>query len=79
MTRDTCELFLKIPPVFWFGIGSVWKIFELKDDLIIQLMSNRGDCRTAPATPGLFNKYLRLEGNITGIEKEEEEKIDETH
>ena len=33
---------------FW-GFG-VLKIFELKDRLI----SNGGDCRTAPATPGLL-------------------------
>ena len=74
MTHDTCEHFLKISPVFWFGIGSVWKIFELKDDLIIQLMSNRGDCRTAPATPGLFNKCLRLGGKITSIKEKEKNK-----
>ena len=30
----------------------VWKIFGLKDHSINQSMSNGGDCRTAPATPG---------------------------
>ena len=43
-------------------------------------MSNRGDCRTAPATPGLFNKYQRLGGNIPVYKKIKKiKKIDETH
>ena len=29
--------------------------YERKDDLISKSMSDGGDCRTAPATPGLFN------------------------
>ena len=35
---------------------SVWKIFELKDHSINECVCNGGDCRTAPATPGLFKK-----------------------
>ena len=36
--------------LFRFEIDSVWKIFELKNDLI----NDGGACRTAPATPGLL-------------------------
>ena len=42
------------PLLFRFGIGSVWKIFEIKDQLINESISDGGDCRTAPATPGLL-------------------------
>ena len=30
---------------------------EEKGDLINQLISDKGVCRTAPTTPGLLNKY----------------------
>ena len=40
------------------GIESVWKIFWLKDDWLSQsineLINDGGDCRTAPASPGLL-------------------------
>ena len=36
-------------------MGSVWKIFELKDEIVNESMSDGVDCRTAPATPGLLN------------------------
>ena len=39
-------------------IGSVWKIFELKGQLMNQLMNHGGDCRTAPATTGPLNIYI---------------------
>ena len=35
--------------LFRFEIDSVWKIFELKDHLMNEEVSNGGDCRTAPA------------------------------
>ena len=44
----------KISALFRFGIDSVWKIFELKDYSVTQFMNHGGDCRTAPATPGLL-------------------------
>ena len=31
------------------------KVISTKDDLVNQLMSDKGACRTAPATPGLLN------------------------
>ena len=39
---------------FGFGNNSVLNISGLKDELMNQLMSDGGDCRTAPATPGLL-------------------------
>ena len=55
---DENSLKISALQLFRFGIDSVWKIFELKDHSMNQLindwMSNGGDCRTAPATPGLL-------------------------
>ena len=43
------------PQLLRFGIDSVLKILnERITELINELMSDKGDCRTAPATPGLL-------------------------
>ena len=40
---------------FWgFGNNSVLNILGLKDHRVNQLINYGGDCRTAPATPGLL-------------------------
>ena len=61
MTYDTWHIvwdehYLKIlaPQLFQFGIDSVWKIFDLKDYSVSVSINDGGDCRTAPATPGLL-------------------------
>ena len=43
-------------------IGSVWKIFEIKDQLVNELMNDGGDFRTAPATTGMLKnlKYFYI-------------------
>ena len=46
---------MSAPQVLRFGIDSVLKILNKR---ITDLMSDRGDCRTALATPGL----LKLDG-----------------
>ena len=44
--------------LFWFGMDSVWNIFELKDQSVTEDMSmDRGDRRTVQATPGLLIIY----------------------
>ena len=53
---DEHSLKISAPYLFRFGIDSVWKIFEIKD----HSLSDRGDCRTAPATPGLLKRRKRL-------------------
>ena len=52
---DEHSLKFSAPYLFRLRIGSVWKIFELKDHGMNQSLSDGGDCRTAPATPGLLN------------------------
>ena len=43
--------------------GLALTVFELKDysltQLINELINDGGDCRTAPATPGLLKKFLK--------------------
>ena len=34
--------------------------YELKDELLNKSISNGGFCRTAPATPGLFNRAASI-------------------
>ena len=49
------SLKISAPNLLRFGIDRVLKILNQKiSQLIIQLMINGGDCRTAPATPGLL-------------------------
>ena len=36
---DEHSLKMPAPYLFWFGIGSVWEIFELKDEWINQLIN----------------------------------------
>ena len=51
---DENPLKISAPYLFWFGIDSVWDIFELKDYSVTEWMNDGGDWRTAPATPGLL-------------------------
>ena len=71
MTRDTWHivwdkhsLIFFAPKPFGFGIESVWKIFWLKDDSINESLNHGGNCRTAPATPGLSNIYQGINETI---------------
>ena len=46
---------VKISQLWWFGVFGVLKIWRKRiRDLIKQSVNNRGDCRTAPAKPGLL-------------------------
>ena len=49
------SLKISAPQLLRFGIDSVLKTLNKRiTDLINELMSDKGDCRTAPATPGLL-------------------------
>ena len=47
-------------PSLRFGSEGVLKIWRKRLTILNQLMSDGGVCRTAPATPGLFNIPLGL-------------------
>ena len=61
------SLKVSAPQLLWFGIDSALKIFpQTISELIKQLISDGGDCRTAPATPGVLNivrPYFSLHGS----------------
>ena len=53
------SLKMSAPQLLWFGIDSTLNIFpQTMSELINQLINYGGDCRTAPATPGLLNIYI---------------------
>ena len=50
------SLKISAPQLLWFGIDSTLNIFpQTMTQLMNELINDRGDCRTAPATPGLLN------------------------
>ena len=49
------SLKISAPQLLWFGIDSTLNIFpQTMTHLMNELISDGGDCRTAPATPGLL-------------------------
>ena len=50
------SLKISAPQLLWFGIDSTLNIFpQTITELMNELINDGGDCRTAPATPGLLN------------------------
>ena len=53
------SLKISAPQLLWFGIDSTLNIFpQTMTESVSELINHGGDCRTAPATPGLLNIYL---------------------
>ena len=53
------SLKISAPQLLWFGIDSTLNIFpQTITDLINELINHGGDCRTAPATPGLLKNVV---------------------
>ena len=51
------SLKLSASQLLWFEIDSTLNIFpQTMTELMNRLMNDGGDCRTAPATPGLLKK-----------------------
>ena len=49
------SLKISAPQLLWFGIDSTLNIFpQTISESVTELMNHGGDCRTAPATPGLL-------------------------
>ena len=52
------SLKISAPQLLWFGIDSTLNIFpQTMTQLLNQFINHRGVWRTAPATPGLLNKF----------------------
>ena len=49
------SLKISAPQLLWFGIDSTLNIFpQTITESVNELINDGGDCRTAPATPGLL-------------------------
>ena len=55
------SLKISAPQLLWFGIDSTLNIFpQTISESVNELINHGGDCRTAPATPGLLTIYFNL-------------------
>ena len=62
------SLQISAPQLLWFGIDSTLNIFpQTMTELINQLINYEGDCRTAPATPGLLNIYTYIIARLENL------------
>ena len=53
------SLKISAPQLLWFGIDSTLNIFpQTMNHLMNELISDGGDYRTAPATPGLLTRWV---------------------
>ena len=52
---------MSAPQLLWLGnegLLKIYRVMKIFSQTITQLISDRGDCRTTPATQGLVNKML---------------------